>query len=110
MKMITLENGHQLVSGAYWNANGFAVAIVAVVTPGVDWAAYIGATPDFGPVRVEGPAGVFDQECPWGYWSEEDTCRWVARHGCKLRDVLAKFIFTGYTYEGFPLAEMAYRP
>lgn len=27
----------------YWNANGVGIAVVAVITEGVDWAAYIGA-------------------------------------------------------------------
>ncbi len=31
-----------IVNWRYWNSNGYATAIVAVVTEGVDWAAYIG--------------------------------------------------------------------
>ncbi len=29
--------------GRYWNSNGHGVAVVAVSTEGIDWAAYIGA-------------------------------------------------------------------
>jgi len=37
------EAGEQvLIRGRYFNSNGHATAIVAVVTVGVDWAAYIG--------------------------------------------------------------------
>lgn len=107
--LIKLENGHVVVEGRYWNANGFAVAIVAVINPEVDWAAYIGASPDFGPVKVEGCAGAFDQECPWGHWSEEDTCRWVARHGCKLSKETASFFFRECTVGDKKLEEMEYR-
>ena len=31
-----------IIPGRYFNSNGHAIAIVAVVTVGVDWAAYIG--------------------------------------------------------------------
>jgi hypothetical protein len=48
----------------YYNANGFAVTIVASITEGIDWAAYIGATDSFK--------------------TEEETAEWVVKHGCKL--------------------------
>jgi hypothetical protein len=32
----------KIIKGRYWNSNGFAVAIVAVITEGIDWAAYKG--------------------------------------------------------------------
>ena len=66
----------KLIRSRYWNANGFAVAIVAVVTlrpttnnhteplP-IDWACYIGAT--------EG-----------GFTLEADTVIFAYRNGCKL--------------------------
>jgi len=115
--IVTLDNGHLAIEGGYWNANGFAVAIVAVVNEGgVDWAAYIGATPDFGPARVEGSVGVFDQESRWGHWSKEDTIRWVARHGCKLPKETALHFFADTRYGagrevlGSKLEDMEYRP
>lgn len=48
----------------YYNANGFAVAIVAVVTEGIDWTAYIGASHNL--------------------MTSEETAEWVAKNGCKL--------------------------
>lgn len=35
----------KIIGGRYWNANYYATAIVAVVTEGIDWAAYIGGAP-----------------------------------------------------------------
>ena len=47
----------------YWNTNGVGIAIVASVTPGVDWVAYVGADD--------------------GY--KEGACLdWAAKHGAKL--------------------------
>lgn len=61
--------------GRYYNANGCAVAIVAVVTEGIDWAVYIGATqPDV---------------------PQEETVEWVAKHGCKLSIEDARHYFCG---------------
>jgi len=34
------------LEGRYWNCQGINIAIVAVVTKGIDWAAYIGADTD----------------------------------------------------------------
>lgn len=64
----------------YWNANGYATAIVAVVTLGVDWAAYIGG----GPTR-----------------RESDCVVEVARHGSKLSEEDARHFF--------PQVELPYR-
>ena len=37
------ENSSQLVlEGRYWNNQGVGIAIVASITKGIDWAAYIG--------------------------------------------------------------------
>jgi len=32
-----------IIEGRYWNSNGKGIAIVASITKGIDWAAYIGA-------------------------------------------------------------------
>ena len=34
------------ITARYWNSNRMQVAIVASITEGIDWAAYIGATKD----------------------------------------------------------------
>ena len=58
--------------GRYWNSNGFAVAVVALVTPQVDWGAYIGgASPE----------------------REEEGLRFVATHGNKLTEEDARYFF-----------------
>jgi len=62
-----------LREGWYSNAEGFAVAVVAVVNPGVDWVAYIGGTD-----LTE---------------HEEEAVRWVAQHGAKLPARLAQAFF-----------------
>jgi len=81
---IVLEDGNHILEGMYWNANGSAVAIIAVVTPGIDWAAYIGGTGDD--------------------YRKEETLRWVARYGCKLPEATARHFFDNR------LADMDYRP
>lgn len=63
----------QVIGGRYYNANYYATAIVAVITTGIDWAAYIGGAP------VEIP--------------EQDAYNFVADKGCKLDVKLARFIF-----------------
>lgn len=90
--IVTLDNGHLAIEGGYWNANGFAVAIVALVNPGIDWSAYIGGTP--------GSEG----------WTEEDTIRWVARHGCKLLRETALHFFAFDRIRDVMLKDMEYRP
>ena len=67
--------------GAYWNANGYATAIVAVIIEGIDWAAYAGGAP----VDI----------------NEEAALHFVARTGCKISETLARFIF--------PNIELPYR-
>lgn len=61
------------ITGRYFNAQGWAVAIVAVTTHEVDWAVYIGAT--FGPL------------------SEEETVHKVAGYGCKMQEKDARYFF-----------------
>lgn len=62
-----------IYTARYYNSSGIAVAIVAIVTPNVDWAAYIGGTS-----MVE---------------HEEDTYNQVADHGCKLSERDAQYYF-----------------
>lgn len=72
--------GREFYTGRYWNANGKGIAIVAVVTVGVDWTAYIGA--DDG--------------------QHEDACLvWTADHGAKLLQAEAELFF--------PEIELPYR-
>jgi len=63
----------ELRTGRYWNTNGFGIAIVAVITEGIDWAAYIGATGGNAP--------------------EAATVAFVAAHGAKLSRRHANHIF-----------------
>lgn len=69
------------IEGRYYNANGFAVAIVASITHEIDWAAYIGATGD-------------DKR-------EGETVQAVLKLGCKLFENDAKHFF--------PEIELPYR-
>ncbi len=62
----------EAIEGRYFNANGYSVAIIASVTKGVDWAAYIGA----------------DQSD-----KEEDTLLFVKSYGCKLAEADARYFF-----------------
>jgi len=71
------------IEGVYYNANGFATAIVAVVTHKVNWAAYIGATLDD--------------------LLEQETVLCVTRKGCKLPEAHARHFFP-------ELAGWPYRP
>jgi|TARA_Y100000310_G_C20696669_1_gene826190 hypothetical protein len=66
--------------GRYYNTNGKGIAIVAAVTKGIDWAAYIGA--DDG-------------------WHESDCLDWAAKHGAKLSEQDARHFF--------PAIELPYR-
>ena len=61
------------VTARYFNAQGWAVAIVASVTHGIDWGVYIGAT--------------------WGPMSEKETIEYVDKHGCKMREEDARYYF-----------------
>ena len=58
--------------GGYWNANGFAVAVVASIGQVDDWCAYIGGA---------------DPK------SEEEGLRFVASHGAKLSEEDARHFF-----------------
>jgi hypothetical protein len=60
------------LEGRYWNANYKGICVVAVVTKGVDWAAYIGA--DDGR-------------------REDDCLKWTATNGPKLAERDAKHFF-----------------
>lgn len=67
-----------LLRGKYYNTNGFAVAIVATITLGIDWAAYIGGADP---------------------WSEEAAYQWVALYGAKIDEDLARLLFKGYAID-----------
>ena len=62
-----------VLEGRYYNANGFAVVIVASVTHEIDWATYIGATSD-------------DKR-------EAETVQAVLKFGCKLFEEDARHYF-----------------
>ena len=66
----------------YWRSNGFPVAIVASVTKGFDWAAYIGGSPSKA--------------------TELQTCVGVAEFGAKLTEEDARYFFPD-------LVELPYR-
>jgi len=58
----------------FWNCQGKHIAIVAVVTKGIDWAAYIG---------TDAPNS----------WDEKDTLNYTMKHGEKLQPEDAKYFF-----------------
>jgi len=62
----------QMIEGRYYNCQGIGVAIVAVITKGIDWAAYIGA----------------DKSS-----SEDATLRYIADYGSKLSEKDARHFF-----------------
>jgi len=64
------------LEGRFWNQSGKQLAIIACVTKRVDWAAYIGT------------------DAPNSY-RENDTCKEVARTGCKLSEKDARYFFPG---------------
>lgn len=73
----------RILEGRFWNCQGKQIAIVATVTyfPQVgrgDWSAYIG---------TDAPHSV----------DEMDTCKYVARYGCKLSENDAKHYFPEIT-------------
>lgn len=72
---------NQIIEGRYYNANYYAVAIVASITEGIDWAAYIGA-PDY-------------------LLPEEKAIEYVKDYGCKLSEHDARYYF--------PEIELPYR-
>ena len=74
---MTAQLGRQkIIEGRYWNTNGKGITIVAVITQGIDWAAYIGA--DDG-------------------WKEEACIKWTAEHGAKLSAQDARHFFPEIT-------------
>jgi len=70
------------LEGRFWNCQGKQIAIIASVTKGVDWAAYIGT------------------DAPNSY-HEKDTCIYTAEKGCKLTEKDARYYF--------PNIELPYR-
>ena len=65
MRSFQWTAGNELIQEAmYYNANGFAIAVVAVISPFIDWTAYIGG-------------------CDLTK-REEDAVRWTAQYGVKL--------------------------
>lgn len=63
----------QIITARYYNANYFATAIVASITEGIDWSAYIGGA---------------SHEA-----SEESAVQFVAERGCKLSESDARHFF-----------------
>ena len=63
----------QMIEGRYWNCQGRGIAVVAVITKGIDWAAYIGA-----------------DDSP----SEDATLGYTADYGSKLSEKDARHYFT----------------
>lgn len=75
------NDGRRLIVARYWNANYYAGAIVASITEGIDWAAYIGGADHT--------------------WSREAAVEYVRDYGDKLsRDDARHF---------FPNIELPYR-
>lgn len=62
------------LEGRFWNQGGKQLAIVAVITKGIDWAAYIGT------------------DAPDSH-TENDTLIYIAERGCKLSYKDAKHFF-----------------
>jgi len=73
----------QFLEARFWNQGGKQIAIVAVITKGIDWAAYIGT------------------DAPDSY-TEQGTLDYVANSGCKLSEKDARHFF--------PDIELSYRP
>lgn len=63
----------RIITGRYYNANYYAVAIVASITEGIDWAAYIGGAEYMLP--------------------EKDAVEYVRDYGCKLSKSDAQHYF-----------------
>lgn len=67
------ETGHEeKYEARFWNCQGKHIAIVACITKGIDWAAYIGANNSY---------------------TEEGTLAYVAERGCKLSEEDARYFF-----------------
>ena len=67
--------GRKLYTARYYNCNYYATAIVASVTEGIDWAAYIGGA---------------DVAAP-----KQEAVEFVARTGAKLTERDARYFFPG---------------
>jgi len=65
---------HQSIEGRFWNQDGKQLAIVACISKGVDWAAYIG---------TDAPNSQ----------DEDSTLNYVAKWGCKLSEKDARHFF-----------------
>lgn len=71
----------KIITARYYNSNYFATAVVASITEGIDWAAYIGGA---------------DHTLP-----ERDAVEYVRDYGCKLSESDARHFF--------PNIELPYR-
>ena len=69
------EHGSKL-EARFWNQGGLQIAIIASITKGIDWAAYIGGDHS---------------------WTEDETLKTVAEYGCKLSAEDAKYFFPNIT-------------
>lgn len=65
----------RIITARYYNSNDYAMAIVAVITEPIDWAAY---------------AGGCDVTLP-----EREAVQFVADYGCKLSNQDARYFFPG---------------
>lgn len=61
------------LEGRYWNPQGQNICVIASITKGIDWAAYIGASP--------------------GARSEDTALLEVAFYGAKLSEKDARYFF-----------------
>jgi hypothetical protein len=66
------DETEKFLEGRYWNTNGKGICIIAVVTEGIDWAAYVGA--DNG-------------------YREQDCLLWTSERGQKLSEKDARYFF-----------------
>lgn len=72
------DSSHLKLEGRFWNCQGKCLAIVACITKGVDWAAYIGT------------------DAPDSY-DEDSTLVYVADQGNKLSENDARHFFPEIT-------------
>ena len=69
------DDCQQYIEARYWNPQNANICIVAVITKGVDWAAYIGANS--------------------GFHTEREALEWAQAHGAKLSKEDAQYFFPG---------------
>ena len=67
----------QILEARYWNPQNANICIVAVITKGIDWAAYIGANPSA--------------------YTEWEALYWAQDYGAKLSREDAKYFFPDIT-------------